>query len=810
MSGLHINTLLGRFEAVSEDAEGYLARCPAHADGRPSLRIWHGEDGKVRLTCRAGCEPDSVVAAAGLTYSDLYNVQGNGPRVSAEPPSAATDDHLGDLAAYIERRARALLTSETGDSAKEYARRRFGVDCDLAAELKLGADFEGDPYAGDSFRWRSPSFKRYPRLTVPLFDFEGVARGLQGRDISGECPSRWVSLSNPKGHRWAAYGVFRGHNGFAATLVTEGPGDALASISAGYDSVAVRGASLASGQGLVSELAHGLADTQVIVCGDADKAGRGFAARLSKGLAAHGLAVYTLALPPGVSDLAEWQEARPATFAGELHAAVKAAIPLADSTRANTSTELARRTGASSVSANEGTEAARVLAELVERYGESDAMNAYALVAFSDGCIKYAPGLGFYVWNGHSWEASETKVRQAVHQMGAALVLAGKLHEAKGFTMTTRIDALLTELRSVPSVLADVDDFDAQPHLLAFANGTVDLRSGTLRAHDKADMLTRILDFDYKPSAKAERWEAFLSEIFRDQPDLVGYMQRVSGYGITGSTDEQCFAVLYGSGANGKSVFTDTLSSVFSPVTKTTRFATFEKRATGSIPNDIANLRGARLVMSSEGSASKEMDEEGLKSMTGKDRVQARFLHREWFEYRPTFLIMLATNHKPNFKSQDEGLWRRVKLIPFARYFAPSERDYQLDRKLRAEREGIAAWAVRGAVEWYANGLRDPECIRGATREFRETSDALTGFYPGVVVAAEGSRVNGTQAYIEYRAWCDEEGLSGTDVKTRTMFYRMMEERGVTKKRTADGITLDGVCFAKDRASVAGPGIFAK
>lgn len=807
---MHINTLLGRFEAVSEDAEGYLARCPAHTDGRPSLRIWHGDDGKVRLTCRAGCTPDAVVSAAGLTYSDLFNVQGNGPRVPAAPPSTASDSHIAQLAAYIERRAQALFSSETGDAAKEYARRRFGVDYDLAAELRLGADCDNDPYAGDSFAHRSKSFRRFARLTVPLYDFEGVARGLQGRDISGECPARWVSLNNPKGHRWSAYGVFRGHGGYSATVVTEGPGDALSVVAVGYDSVAVRGASLAAGKELLSELARGLAGTQVVVCGDADRAGRGFAEKLSKGLSAHGLTVYTLTLPQGFSDLSEWQEAAPERFAAELHNAVAAARPLAEAERHSASTELARRTGAHSASADEGSEAARVLAELVERYGESDAMNAYALVAFSNGCIRYTPGLGFYVWNGHVWEPSETKVRQAVHQMGAALVLAGKLHEAKGFTMTTRIDALLTELRSVPSVLADVDDFDAQPHLLSFANGTVDLRSGVLRPHDKADMLTRILDFDYNPSARAERWETFLAEIFDAEPDLVGYMQRLAGYGITGSTDEQCFAVLYGSGANGKSVFTDTLSSVFGAVTKTTRFATFEKRATGSIPNDIANLRGARLVMSSEGSASREMDEEGLKSMTGKDRVQARFLHREWFEYRPTFLIMLATNHRPNFRSQDEGLWRRVKLIPFARYFAPAERDYQLDRKLRAEHEGIAAWAVRGAVEWYAGGLRDPECIRGATRDFRETSDALSGFYPGVVMPAEGSRVSGAQAYIEYRAWCDEEGLSGSDVKTRTMFYRMMEERGVSKKRTAEGITLDGVCFAKDRSSVAGPGIFKK
>ncbi|MDX2390201.1 phage/plasmid primase, P4 family [Streptomyces sp. DK15] len=826
---MRFDSVLARFTEVSEEYDGgYLALCPAHSDSRPSLRIWRGDDLKVRLTCRAGCETADVVKAAGLVWGDLFNATGDGLTVAKERPAMVGPGPTAALAAYVDTTTLALgdYSSATAADALSYLDRRFGIDLETAAELMIGVDDGAVP----GFPYRSRAYLGFPRITVPLADFKGVARGLQGRDITGQCPKRWLSLSNPEGARWAPYGVFRGQSGYGVTLVTEGPGDALTAVAVGYDAVAIRGASLSHSPEIIAELAAGLRGTQVIVCGDNDKAGTGFTSRLADGLAAHGVDVFTLEVPYEGADLTDWRERVGARrFPDELHRAVKVAQPVAGKPG---SAVVDADTGALVPDADEAARAVRLMTELADRYGSSDVLNAHALVSFTRGHIKYAAGLGYYVWNGTTWERSETRVRQAVHYMGAALTVAAAeltaAHKAtggdakndpgerlrkvaKGFTLTRNIDALMRELRAVPSVHVDAADFDARPDLLTFRNGTVNLRTGELKPHDQRDMLTYALDINYVADAQCPRWERFLDEIFPGNPELPGFMRRMTGYGITGHVSEQCFAVFWGKGANGKSVLTDTLTHVFRTISKTTPFATFEEKGSGGIPNDIAALRGSRLVMASEGESGKPMSEAILKRVTGKDMIAARFLRQEFFEFKPSFLLMLATNHKPKFRGQDEGLWRRVKMIPFKRWFAPEERDHNLDTKLAAEAEGIAAWAVRGAVEWFREGLQDPEVIKKAVKEYRETSDALAGFYPGALEPCDDMcQTPGNDAFNLYLEWCEAENLPGRERWTRTTFYTAMEERGVTRKKTNKGIALVGCRIAGQHVPATGPGIFAK
>ena len=214
-----------------------------------------------------------------------------------------------------------------------------------------------------------------------------------------------------------------------------------------------------------------------------------------------------------------------------------------------------------------------------------------------------------------------------------------------------------------------------------------------------------------------------------------------------------------------------------------TPFSTFEKKASGGIPNDIAALLGARIAMASEGEADRPMAEALLKSMTGSEPVTARFLHKEFFTFTPTFLLMLATNNKPNFKGQDEGLWRRVKMIEFNRFFKPEERDHKLQQNLQGQAEGILNWAIQGSVEWYRRGLDDPLKIMEATGDYRANSDPMVGFLPGIysqdtdAVSAAGSVI-----FSDYLDWSQEENLKPQEIVTRRKFFSMLEERGLHKR----------------------------
>ena len=445
----------------------------------------------------------------------------------------------------------------------------------------------------------------------------------------------------------------------------------------------------------------------------------------------------------------------------------------------------------------------------------TDLGNAERLLDSLGGLVKYSKSTGFYLYDGTCWALDQFDlVRGAAHRVGKELVRKGsemaeqgrlnqdQATEDRGRQMmawgirsqsTRQIDSMIRELQAMPGVAVDLDAMDGSNHLLAFNNGTVDLRTGTLQQHNPDDLITKRLDLDYRPDAPCPRWLQFLDEVFPGMPQMPPYLQRLVGYGITGETSEQCFAVLWGTGANGKTVFCDTLTSVFRAVTTTTPFSTFEEKPSGAIPNDVAGLKGSRLVFASEGDNGRPMAEAVLKRATGRDLMTARHLFKEYFEFRPTFLILLATNHKPQFRGQDEGLWRRVKLIPWSRYFAPDERDHYLGDKLLAEAEGIAAWAVQGAIDWYARSLRDPQVIAEATKGYRETSDALAGFLPGVLEYDSSAQMSGSDAYHRYQDWAEDEGLPLKERWSRKAFYGALDERGISRGISNGYMTLRGV-----------------
>ncbi|MYW28218.1 phage/plasmid primase, P4 family [Streptomyces sp. SID2119] len=794
---MRLTEILGRLSGVEEDHDGYLALCPAHNDRHhPSLKLTLKNDGMLLMVCRTGCEKTDVLKAMNLTAADLFNVDGQGARtISAKAPETVGPGEIAGLRQFIDETSAALADAE---QATSYLADRFGLTVEQAEDLGVGYAAPGDRPQP----WLSRGFTRHPRITVPLYGFDGVARGLQGRDIGGKCPARWVSLTNPDGRTWAKWGLLRSGAGFDTVLITEGPGDALTAIGAGYDAVAVRGAGLARNAALVAELAAGLRDLDVVICGDRDRAGAGFTDSLAEALVKAGVMVRRLEIPHEGDDLTDWRKRDPEAFPAALHAAVRSA-PVVDLTPDPAPEPPKKEVDMPA------TDAALAEMDLSSRqlFDNSDVGVAVRLrdfMARDGGGVRYADGLGFLVWDGTIWIPGAKRVRSALHLLGAELLASGEDADRRLAlkALTNRsIDAVMKELPSVPGVPVDAADFDARHDLLSVANGTVNLRTGQLHPHSPDDMITKRLSVAYHPDAPAERWNRFLTEVFPGHPDLPAYMQRLVGYGCTGSTSEHCFAFMHGQGSNGKSVFLDALIYVFKGVTQATQFSTFEKSVSvGQASPELASLRGARLVTASETEKYSRLAEALVKQLTGGDPITCRFLNQNPFTYVPSFLLMVAGNFKPAILSQDEGTWRRVKLIPFDATFsyALGNKDTTLPAKLRDEAEGILAWAVAGAVEWYANGLGEPSSVATATQAYRESEDRLNEFLNACCVRQEGARVAPMAIRRTYAEWAEDAGLDRKERLSGWALAIELESRGFTKDKRRGSWGFDGLRLMTD------------
>ncbi|MEU1254827.1 phage/plasmid primase, P4 family [Streptomyces chartreusis] len=801
---MRLSEILGRLSGVEEDHDGHLAFCPAHNDrAHPSLKLTLKDDGKLLLVCRTGCKKSAVLDKMRIREADLFDVVNDmgASTVSAKVPESVGVAEIAGLRAAVDRWTEALQDTETEpaeffEHARSYAFDRFGLTPELCADLNVGLSTQSEP----SKPWLSRSFTRYPRMTVPLFGFDGVARGLQGRDLSGKCPARWVGLTNVEGRTWAKYGVMRSGAGFDTVLICEGPGDALTAVGAGYDSVAIRGAGLARNAALVAELADGLRDLDVVIAGDRDRAGAGFTDSLAVALVKAGVMVRRLEIPHEGDDLTDWRERDPEAFPGQLHAAVRTATVVeldAPEPTPEPSTEVdVQDTDAALQSMSQSAR---------EMFDSTDVGLAVRLRDYmrrAGGGVRYAQGLGYLVWNGTIWTRGDSTVREALHRMGAEMIADGSDFERKLAlkALTNRhIDGILKELPSVPGVPTSADEFDARPELLSVANGTVNLRTGTIHPHTPADMITKRLDVAFNPDAPATRWEAFLTEIFPNHPEMPSFMRRIVGYGITGSTSEQCFVFMHGQGANGKSVFLDALLYVLRGITKSTEFSTFEQRtAVGQASPELASLRGARLVTASETEKYSRLAEALVKQLTGGDPVTARFLNQNPFTYVPAFLLMVAGNYKPAILSQDLGIWRRVKLVPFEATFRGSKADTSLPAKLRDEAEGILAWAVRGAQEWYSSGLQEPASVQAATQDYRESEDRLAEFIAARLVQEPGARVAPMAVRRAYADWAEDAGLSRKEILSGWALGVELESRKFSKDKRGGRWGFNGIRLMTD------------
>lgn len=282
------------------------------------------------------------------------------------------------------------------------------------------------------------------------------------------------------------------------------------------------------------------------------------------------------------------------------------------------------------------------------------------------------------------------------------------------------------------------DDFDKDEHLFNCKNGTYNLNKNIFMEHNPSDMITKIANVNYDIHAIAPRWLQFLDEIFLGDKELIDYVQRVIGYSMTAMTKEHCMFILYGHGRNGKNIFTEAISGVMGDYALNCPSSMFVQKQNPGIPNDVARLKGCRFATASETNQNVNLDEELIKQLTGNKIITARFLNREFFDFKATFKIFLATNHKPNIRGTDGGIWSRIQMIPFNMTVTPDKDDKNLAEKLTQEYSGILNWMIEGHNQWIKYGINVPETVKAATQIYREEEDDIGQFIKDQCIIIKG------------------------------------------------------------------------
>jgi putative DNA primase/helicase len=435
----------------------------------------------------------------------------------------------------------------------------------------------------------------------------------------------------------------------------------------------------------------------------------------------------------------------------------------------------------------------------------TDLGNAKRFVARYRGSIVYcAVWKTWYLWDDKRWQADE---KLAVFVKAADLI-RGLYPRAMQIKDPEQQKALLSHLRSSESERAlnamlslaksdsalarHPDDFDTDPWLLNVANGTVNLCTGQLQPHDPRNLISRLAPVVYDPAATCPNWLDFLNMIMDGCTRLISFLQRAFGLSLTGITSEKAMYILYGSGGdNGKSTMIDVMQRILGDYARRTPVETFLRKREGSIPNDVARLKGARFVWAAENERGSRLSESLIKEMTGGDKMVARFMRGEFFEFMPAFKLWLATNHRPAVRG-DKAVWRRLKLVPFMVSIPVAQQKprHEVMEMFAAEHSGILNWALEGCLDWQRNGLGVPEEVVEATREYEAEQDTFATFLYEECIRAPNARAASIALYHAYRRWAEDRGEFPLSHKN---FASLMSEHGYQKGRTAAGIVYFGV-----------------
>ena len=458
-------------------------------------------------------------------------------------------------------------------------------------------------------------------------------------------------------------------------------------------------------------------------------------------------------------------------------------------------------------------------------YLSNDYGNTGRLIALYGRDIRYCHAFKkWLVWDGRRWSTDETDQARKLAKLAMLEAFTQAVRKQKGkdaerFALgsldckriTSALSMAQCELPIAPAEL------DTQPFLLNCLNGTIDLRTGHLQEHQREDFLTKLVRFNYRPQGGCPTFMRFLERIMGGGPDapereleragrLIEYLQKAVGYSLTGTTSEKVVFMPYGPGNNGKTTLLSTFLKILEEYAVLLQIDTLMVRQeSNNTQADLADLRGARFVMTSETEEGQRLAEGKLKRITqGMGRIKAVRKYENPIEFQESHKLWMDANHRPVVRGTDNAIWNRLHPIPFGVIISDEEIDRELPGKLMAEAEGILAWAVAGAIRWFKDGLGRPPEVEKERLAWRGNMDQVGRFIEErctlddlaqVRNPDDLAQVRGRELYAAYRKWCEE---SGERTIRENEFSQRIVERGPTKKRTNKGAVYSGIGLTSD------------
>lgn len=413
------------------------------------------------------------------------------------------------------------------------------------------------------------------------------------------------------------------------------------------------------------------------------------------------------------------------------------------------------------------------------------------------------------VWNGTHWAPDSDGYVQRCMKVIAREVHTGiiksgdadkdTIRAAKRAESSSGVKGALALAATEPEIAVVPEQLDAHPYLLNCRNGIVNLQTGELLGHDPALLLTKVTGANYAPDATGSEFAKFFERV-QPAEDMRHFIQRLLGLSLEGKVTAHILPIFYGDGANGKSTLTDAVMNALGDYADAGDADLLRARTFDAHPTGVADLHGRRLVLLHESDAGHRLAEGTVKRLTGGDRLKARRMREDFWSFDPSHTFVMLTNHKPIVGGTDEGIWRRLRLVPWSVVIPPEERDEELPSKLAFELDAVLTWLISGYLAWRANGLGEPEAVTEATQAYRAESDPLARFIDQECVTGAAFTVRSNRLFAAFEKWAVAEGETPG---TATAFGNAMKAKGFESYRS-NGMNWRGIGLAVQEAE--GPG----